>query len=308
MKTRTILSLFALIGICDAAAISEPQIEELKDANVADNIVKSDGAKPPAPFPLYNSKLLGFLKFFNPPIYGSSSVQIDDRIIDDYETVELATALIAYDQKLSAAKNCIKFNEIIVSAIRLRSLVPDYVVDFDSIREYRSKRNCLDGKITFEIVPSRQLLINSINLVSGPLIDYWPISETAFREIFKFDFNGPKSIDELAAEKDAETSEKTAESFEIFSKIQQILQLKSPISSEKFSTTLLNSISPNLIFMSGFLNSMQKYQVEAQSSHQSKMKALKNWLRLYYGLNEYLQEVVNSLQESQWQKEFISFP
>ena len=305
MKSRTILALIALLGICDAAVISESQIEELRDSNVTENVVKSDSpsaysALPSAPCPLYNSRMLGLLKIFRPPLYGSSSVRIDDRIIADHEAVELANALIAYDQKLSAASSSIRMNEIIVSAIKLRSLIPDYVINIDSIRESRSNRNRSDGKRSFEIPSSRQLLINSINFAAEPLIDYWPKYEAALEVVVNFDFNGEKSIDELASEKDAENVQKTAESFEIISKIQQILQLKSPIPSENFTTSILNSVSFNLSFMSVYLESMQKYQIYAQEgTPYKKIKALNKWLKRHYYLNEHLQEVVNSLQQSQ---------
>ena len=298
MKPRTFLALFALIGICDAAVISESQTEELSDPIVAENVDQSDGTltpEPPAPF--YNPTILEFLNLLTPSRNGSGSVQIDDRIIPNDETVDLANALIAYQPELSAISDCIKVNEIIVSAIKTRSLVPDCVINVDSIRESKSDR--LNGKRLFELASARQLLVNTINFAAEPLIDYWPKYEAALEEVVNFDFNGEKSIDELVAEKDAQNVQKTAESFEIISKIQQILQLKSPISSEKFSTTLLNSISLNLIFMSGLLDSMQKYQIVAQEGTQSKkVKALRKWLKRYNDLNEHLQEVINSLQES----------
>ena len=303
MQPRAILSLFALIGICDAAAIPESQTEELSDPNFTENVVKSDlpsaySALPSAPCPLYNSRMLGLLKFFCPPPFGSSSVRIDDRIIADQEAVELANALIAYDQKLTTASSSIRVNEIIVSAIKLRSIIPEYVINFDSISESKSDRS--NGKRAFEIPTASQLLINSINYVLEPLIDYWPKYEAALEEVVDFDFNGEISIDQLASEKDAETSEKTAESFEILSKIQQILQLKSPIPSETFSTTLLNRVNYSLSRMSGYSRLMQKYQIKAQSGPQyKKIEAVKKWIGWHYYLNEHLQKVVNILQESQ---------
>ena len=140
MQPRTILALFVFNWHCLSRCHLWNQIEDQNDPNVTENVVKSDfptaySALPSAPGFVCQFKNVGLWKFFRPPLYGSSSVRIDDRIS------LLITRLLSLQTPWSLMTrnwltlSSIKVNEIIVSAIKLRSLVPEYVINFDSIRE-----------------------------------------------------------------------------------------------------------------------------------------------------------------------------
>lgn len=297
MKSRTLLVLFAFLGVCDASAFSESKTQvdlNIFGSAVRSELMASEELLPPVP---PNPAISELVKRFNPPRFGSHFVKIDSREISGHEAVELAYKLLVHFVKLSEAASCIKSNENIISAILLRSLIPDYVVDIEAILESRVAR--FDGKRSYVIDPSRQRLINAITVDIQPLIGSWPRNDAALEQIVNFDFKGEKSFREFIGEKEAQIVEKTAESFEILCKFQQILQLNSPIPSEKFSTALLNFVATKMENVNGCYKKIQAHQIKSQSGTPTEMTdALKQVQEYRYYLNGHLQEIVLSLQES----------
>ena len=299
MKSLTVLALFAVLGFCDAGAFPESKIQV--DLNLFGSVARSEltaseDLLPPIP---PNPAVSELVKRFNPnpPRFGSYSVQIDNLVISGHETVELAYAMLVHYAKLSEAANCIKSNENIISAIFLRSLVPDYVIDIDNILESRIAK--FDGKRSYEIDPYRKRLIHAIAVDIQPLIGSWPRNDAALEQIVNFDFDGEKSFREFVAEKEAEIFEKTAESFDILFKFQQILQLNSPIPFEKLSTALLNFVATKMQNVSNCYKKIQDNQIKSQSGTPTEIAdALKQVLEYRYYLNGHLQEIILSLQQS----------
>ena len=294
MKSLTVLALFAVLAVCDAGAFPESKTQV--DLNLFGSVARSEFLEellPPVP---PNPAISEFVKHFNPPRFGSFSVKIESREISGQETVELAYKLLMHFSKLSEATNFIKSNENIISAILLRSLVPDYVVDIEAI--LASKIAKFDGNRSYEIDTFRQRLINLIAVDTHHLINPWTRNDAALEQIVNFDFNGEKSYREFISEKEAEIFEKTAESFDILFKFQQILQLNSPIPFEKFTTALLNFVATKMQNVSGCYKKIQDNQIKSHSGVPTEMAdALKQVQEYHYYLNGHLQEIILSLQQ-----------
>ena len=289
MKSRTVIALFVVLGVCDAAAF--PKSMQQEDLNFNDSIIRC-GLVASEDLPS-NPAVSG--KWFNPKRGGSDHVKINYRIISGQAADDLANSLLVHYPKLSEAASCIKSNENIISAIKLRSLVPDYVIDVDAIK--KSRIDGFNEMLSYEIDPSRQRLINAINVDIQPLI--LAEDDAALKQIVNFDFNGEKSFREFVAEKEAQIIEKTAESFEILSKFQQILHLNSSIPSEKFTNALLNFVAAKMDHVNVFYKKIQRHQIKFQSGTlPEKAKALKKVYEYRYYLNGQLQEIILCLQRS----------
>ena len=293
MKSLTVIALFAVLGVCDAAAFPESMQQE--DSNVIDStsifkrdlMVSKDLPSNPA--------VSRPVKWFQPKYDGSDHVKIDYRIISGQAADDLANSLLVHYAKLSEAVSCIKSNENIISAIKLRSLVPDYVIDVDAIK--KSSIDSSNEILSYEIDPSRQRLINAINVDIQPLI--LAKDDAALKQIVNFDFNGDKSFREFVAEKEAQIVEKKALAFGILSKFQQILQLNSQKTSKHFSTALLNFVAATMDCVSVFYKKLQGHQIKFETSTlPEKAKALKKVYEYRYYLNGQLQEIILCLQRS----------
>ena len=311
MNSCAILLLLAVIGICDAAAFPEANNIELmqqQDSNVIggekstiENVaseVKSESKDtedllPSAPQQpnFFGSLVSGIREYLKTPRDDSLPVQIGGRTISGYEAVLLAPALIELHPKLSAALDSIDINENMISAIRLRSLVPDYVID---AAELTAKRKMVYSH--YRLPTSRERIIDLLDRNLDSFVVTQNIA--ALNQIGNFDFNGSVSLDEFVANKEARIAMKTAELLEISCQIQQLLKLDAPTSTETLPPLRLrlNFIKRELGDMSCHYKRFQVCQERIHSGTPSeKARALNKLPEQRNYVSYHLQRIVDVL-------------
>lgn len=193
--------------------------------------------------------------------------------------------LVEQYELLKSATDTIEANEIIIAAVRMRSIVPDYIIDIEHFRR-DGDSEYLDRKSR----TSRMHIIDSLNRLIHALPQ--DVFTSALNEIVAFDFN--ESLDEFAAQKEAGIAQKFAESFAIIRQIQQIFHSNSSISPENLTLDILLNIVNDLNYINLHCASILRYQDDECPKNQS-MKFMTIYQKLLKDRLQKMAQVLNTL-------------
>lgn len=191
----------------------------------------------------------------------SKTIKLASGQIPVTEALALLPQLLMHFNVIESANTIIKTNEIIIAALKMRSIIPDYIIDEEDPDEKEFKR--LIGPLNFNsfqaafseikfIKPYLQLALKSkkknvptyYTLLSNHLENLLfrlanESNISAIDEIKNFDFNGPKSLAEVVAEKESEMAQALADSLESVRQAQAILRSNSQASPDAFTSSSL---------------------------------------------------------------------
>ena len=168
--------------------------------------------------------------------------------------------LVEQYELLKSATDAIETNEIIIAAVRMRSIIPDYIIDIEHFR-LDSESEYIDRKAR----TSRMHIIDSLNRLMRALPQ--EVFASALNEIIAFDFS--ESLDEFAAQKEAENAQKFAESVAIIRQIQRIFRSNSLISPVNLTLDILFNIVNDLNYINLHYASIVRYQNDECPKSQS---------------------------------------
>ena len=190
--------------------------------------------------------------------------------------------LVEQCELLKSATDTIEANEIIIAAVRMRSIIPDYIIDIENFR-LDSESEYIDRKAR----TSRMHIIDSLNRLIRALPQ--EAFASALNEIIAFDFS--ESLDEFSAQKEAENAQKFAESVAIIRQIQRIFHSNSLISPENLNLDILLNIVNDLNYINLHYASIVRYQNDECPKNQS-MKFMAIYQKL---LNDRLKKLAQVL-------------
>ena len=228
----------------------------------------------------------------------STSSSLVSGTITAATAVSAAPTLLNHLAGLEAALESIKTGQIVLAAVRMRSLVPDYIIEVRASQEgeisssddsdekssetlkSKSKSESESEDIDSDdsdsddltVPTSRALLVNSLN----SLLKNLPSSaahNSALDQIAGFEFDGHGSLDEFLGEKEAEAALKLSESIDAIRQIQRAIHSKSQETDESPVTLTANSLArivAKLDDLQDEYEELQELQKLAQSSKSSK--------------------------------------
>ena len=209
------------------------------------------------------------------------------------KAVSLAPTLLDQLAGLEESLEAIQTSQMVMAAIKMRSLVPDYTVDIpkktgtvsssedDSEDEKtRGKSDDEDGNTSQEdsdsdsdsdfepILTSRAILVNSLNSLIKSLPRAY--RDAALNQIAAFDFSGSQAFEEFLEHKEKESAIKLNESITAIHSIQNILQSNSVAKS--LSVDLLARIVSQLDSLQDEYEELQELEIQQTKSLKTSKK------------------------------------
>ena len=193
----------------------------------------------------------------------SKTIKLASGPIPASEALALLPQLLVHFNVIESANTKIKTTEIVVAALKMRSLVPDYIIDEEDpdekeLQSLIGQRHFNSFQAAFSeiefIKPFLRLALKKKNVPSYTSLLIYHLENLLFRlasesntsaidEIKNFDFNGPKSLAEVVAEKESEMAQVLADSVESVRQVQTILRSNLQASLDTFTSSSLAVIS-----------------------------------------------------------------
>lgn len=238
-------------------------------------------------------------------LFSASPCRLVRGAITAAAAVNLAPHLLGHLAGLEDTLEGLRTDQIVLAAVRMRSLVPGYTVKTatgaevassssddeeaekkkktardkaaaagaggsDSSSSEESSSNDSDSDSDELVFPNHQsILISSLNSLLKSLPS--ASRDEATEQIFGFDFGGPKSMETFLAEKDVEAARKLEESLATIRSIQGILRSNSPAPAP-VTVSLLSRIVAKLDNLEDEYEELQELQKQTKSSKASKQQ------------------------------------
>ena len=213
---------------------------------------ETESQQPPADSPKSSKSFFyGLSKAFDvlvngPPPAETDFVNLPSGIVPENEILSVIPVLIDNFNLLELISQTIEANEIIIAAVKLRSLVPHEVFNVANIVKSRYQRPRKPEPESF-VLHARNSHVRILDFLESL---FFSLPEVHFvssmHQIVGFDFNGNRSLDEFVAEKEAEIANEFVEVIPFIGQIKEALRLSSSISPEKLTAEKLYAIVYNL--------------------------------------------------------------
>ena len=190
---------------------------------------------------IFNGFLNGQDGKFEKPVDNSEAVKLATRTISGDEAVLLAPALIENLEMMESHLKKIQINEIIIAAIKIKSLIPKMSIkdpqNFGKFSVCEHSNIALPSSC-FHLSESLIYLINKLPKDS---------QSDAVTQIFDFDFKGSKTLDEFIKEKKSEIAQPLYECSVEVSRFKELLYNTSPTLNASLTNISIKLIVDQLI-------------------------------------------------------------
>ena len=187
---------------------------------------------------IFNSCLNGLKRKTKEPAEYYDPVKLATRTISGREADLLAPELFKNLEMTELRRKRIQINEIIIAALKIRSLMPNMPVKDPQ----NSGKFSIDESSNMALSATTFHIFNSIDLLIKTLPEDHQHQFDVSKQVFGFDFEGSKTLDEFINEKESEIAKHLRKGSAEVSRLKKLLYCTSSTSSIK-----LNSVSIKLI-------------------------------------------------------------
>ena len=218
---------------------------------------------------IFNGFLNGQDGKFEKPVEDSESVKLATRTISGHEAVLIAPELFKNLEMSESRRKRIQINEIIIAAVKIRSLIPNMLVKDPQ----NSGKFSIDESANIAVSATTFHVFNSIDLLIKTLPEEHQNQFDVSKQVFGFDFEGSKTLDEFINEKESEIAKHLRKGSAEVSRLKKLL----------YCTTSTSNVKLNSISIKFIVEQLDELKQEYEKSREVEIVHLKGPILSHHG-------------------------